>query len=283
VVHADQDDAQVWIDGKEKGSTKNGICRIPNLPAREYVVEVTKAGYVSGPEEQSVIVLKGSDRIVEFKLRPAEAPAPPPNPQDKLRQQALDAYANQHYVFPVRENAVYYWKQLLELDPKSDYYKARLNDSLQGALYQAGQALQQNEYDGARQIADALAELLPERDKDVSKLRDDIQKAEEQYIKDHQPAQPAPPVFSARVRHLHAHKAYCQGTLSVSEHQLKFTGESASEGEPHNLSYACSGVQFKKHRHDEFEVRTAAGKHDHFAPLNPSEFHLDQLQSACAK
>jgi hypothetical protein len=30
-------------------------------------------------------------------------------------------------------------------------------------------------------------------------------------------------------------------------------------------------------------VRTAAGEHDHFAPLNPSEFHLDQLQSACSK
>jgi hypothetical protein len=283
VVHADQDDAQVWLDGKEKGSTKNGIFRIPNLPAREYVVEVTKEGYESDPEEQSEKVVKGSDSIVEFKLRPAKAPDPAPNPQDKLRQQALDAYANQHYVFTAQENAVYYWKQLLELDPKSDSYKARLNDSLQGALYQAGQALRQNDFERARQIADALAELLPDRSKDVSNLRDEIQQAQGQYDKDHRPPSPPPPLFRASVRHLHAHKAYCQGTLSVSAHQLKFTGESASDGEPHTLSYACSGVQFKKHRHDEFEVRTAVGKHDHFAPLNPSEFHLDQLQSACAK
>jgi len=283
LVRADQDDAQVWVNGEEKGSTKNGSFRIPNLPAREYVVAVTKEEYESDPEEQSVNVVKGSDRIVDFKLRPAKAPEPAPNPQDKLRQQARDAYANQHYVFPARENAVYYWKQLLELDPKSDDYKARLNDSLQGALYQAGQALRQNDFERARQIADALAELLPERGKDVSSLRDDIQHAQDQYEKDHRPPSPPPPVFSARVRHLHAHKAYCQGTLSVSAHQLKFTGESASDGEPHNLTYACSGVRFKNHRHDEFEVRTAAGKHDHFAPLNPSEFHLDQLQSACAK
>jgi tetratricopeptide (TPR) repeat protein len=283
VVHADQDDAQVWVDGTEKGSTKNGIFRIPNLPAREYVVEVTKEEFESDPEEQSVNVVKGSDTIVEFKLRPAKAPDPEPNPQDKLRQQALEAYANQHYVFPAQENAVYYWKQLLERDPKSDDYKARLDDSLQGAVYQAGQALRQNDFDGARQIADALAELLPERGKDVSSLRDEIQTAQEEYDRQHRPAPPSPPAFTASVRHLHAHKAYCQGTLSVSAHQLKFTGESASDGVPHTLTYACSSIQFKKHRHDEFEVRTAQGKHDHFAPLNPSAFQVDQLQSACAK
>jgi hypothetical protein len=283
LVRADQDDAQVWVDGEEKGSTKNGICRIPNLPAKEYVVEVTKEGYASDPEERTVEVGKGNDALAEFTLRAEKAPDPAPNPQDKLRQQALDAYANQHYVFPAQENAIYYWKQLLELDPKSDYYNARLNDSLQGAVYQAGQALRQNDFERARQIADALAELLPDRSKDVSNLRDEIQQAQGQYDKDHRPPSPPPPLFRASVRHLHAHKAYCQGTLSVTAHQLKFTGESASDGKPHNLTYACSAIQFKKHRHDEFEVRTAQGKHDHFAPLNPSEFHLEQLQSACAK
>lgn len=283
LVRADQDDACVWVDGKQRGFTKKGVLRISNLPAMPHVVRITKEGYEGNPEQRTVKILKGNDGLVEFKLTEMKAADPVPDPRVRLQKQALDAYTNQHYVFPAGENAIAYWKQLLALDPQSDYYQARLIDSLHGAEYQAGQALRQNDFARARQIADALSELLPDRSKEVSSLREDIQQVQARYDKENRLPPVVPPAFSTRVRHMHEHKAYCEGILSVSDHQLRFHGESASEGAPHDLSYACSAIVFKKLRHNQFEVRTDSGKPNQFAPVNVSEFDLGRLQSACAQ
>ncbi|HYM12455.1 MAG TPA: protein kinase [Bryobacterales bacterium] len=70
VVDAGESGARVFLNGKEqRRQTRNGQLRIPNLPAKQYLVKVIKDGFQSGPEQQ-VEIRKGDESKVEFKLRP---------------------------------------------------------------------------------------------------------------------------------------------------------------------------------------------------------------------
>ena len=101
----------------------------------------------------------------------------------------------------------------------------------------------------------------------------------------------APAVYGAHVRHVHAHKTYCEGTLSISGHQMKFRGESASAGQPDKITVACSDIrEIKKNTHvlsheykDDFHVRTRSGETFNFAPADASTFDFAALASACSK
>jgi serine/threonine protein kinase len=75
VVDAGEDNVRVFLNNKEqRRSTRHGQLRIPNLPAREYVVKVLKDGFQSEPERR-VEVRKGDETKVEFRLRPVPAVA----------------------------------------------------------------------------------------------------------------------------------------------------------------------------------------------------------------
>ena len=97
-----------------------------------------------------------------------------------------------------------------------------------------------------------------------------------------------------RVFHLHSKKApakmgpYCLGELSVAAARLKFTAESASDAQLHNLDIACFEVRkIKKNRrvaarYRGFHVRTSLANFN-FVPEDPSVVMVPGLVSACAK
>lgn len=74
VVLAGEDDAHVSVNGKDSGSTRGGRLRIPNLPVKEYTVQVEKPGFETEPP-QVVRLKKGEDTAIEFKMRAIPAAA----------------------------------------------------------------------------------------------------------------------------------------------------------------------------------------------------------------
>ena len=73
LITTSEDDVQVSLDGKPvRAGTRHGQLRIPNLPAKQYVVSVAKDGFQPVPE-QRVNVAKGDEAKVAFQLKPVPA------------------------------------------------------------------------------------------------------------------------------------------------------------------------------------------------------------------
>ena len=75
VVLTGEDDVRVTLDGQPlRVPTRRGQLRIPNAPARQYVIAVSKEGYQPVPE-QHVTVKRGEETKVTFQLRPVPSVA----------------------------------------------------------------------------------------------------------------------------------------------------------------------------------------------------------------
>lgn len=230
--------------------------------------------------------------------RPAPpVPAPAANPQASqiasLQTLAREAYAKGNYAEPLEASAITLSKRVLAIAPSDDYAKKLLEDSVNGGRYQAQQAVTRKDFATAHRVAAALAQLLPGRN-DVAELQNDITLAEKADEASRRPAPVAVPVLSFRTYHLHTEKSpadqgpYCLGVLSVLAQRMKFKGESASDGQVHNLDFACSEFrEIKKNsrvasRQGGFHVRTAS-TNINFAPEDSSAAHVSALASACSK
>lgn len=78
LVVAGQDNATVFLDGKlQRQLTQAGQLRIPNLELKDYVVQVSKAGF-QDPPQQTVRIRGGELATVTFALQPQ------PRPQARL-------------------------------------------------------------------------------------------------------------------------------------------------------------------------------------------------------
>jgi hypothetical protein len=219
-----------------------------------------------------------------------------PNPRAaeiaNLQNLAREAYARGDYVEPPDSSALNYAKRVLALAPNDDYAKTLLEHSVSGGKYQAQQALQAKDFAGAHRVANALARLLPGRS-DVKELQNDIDIAERAAEAARRPP-PTAPVISFRAYHMHTEKApadkgpYCLGILSVLGGRIRFVGESASDGQVHNLQWACSEArEIKKNsrvaaRQGGFHIRTASSN-TNFAPEDSSAAHATALAAACAE
>jgi serine/threonine protein kinase len=281
VVHVDQDDVEVFVDGKTKGKTKKGTRTVSNLSTTQHVVTVVKDGYHSDPDSKTVNVVKGGEITADFKLL-ANAPVEvKPNPREVLTKQATEAYNSQHFVLPEGQNAVYYLKQLCALDPNNAWAKDELDRSIQWAVHDADVAMEQYDFNRAKEVDKALLELLPDR-KEGKSLGVDIQYREADWEKKNHPTVVAQPGFSIRVRHKHRGKNYCEGILMVNHHSLTYHAESATKGNRDNLDVACSALPEIKLQNGGFELEVG-GKKWQFEPTNPSEFSSAALKSACGK
>ena len=70
IISTGQDKATVFLNGKLQASTPaGGMLRIPNLEPRDYVVHVSKAGFVE-PPQQKVRLRKGEQVKLAFNLQP---------------------------------------------------------------------------------------------------------------------------------------------------------------------------------------------------------------------
>jgi hypothetical protein len=179
------------------------------------------------------------------------------------------------------------------MDPTDNYAKKLLEDSVNGGKYQVQQAIARKDFAAARRLADVLAGLLPGRS-DVAGLKEDIASAERAEEATHRAAAAAATVVRLRVFHMHSDRSpadkgpYCLGSLSVTDQRLKFAPESTSDGQLHNLEFACSEVlEIKKNGHvasrqGGFHIRTHAANFN-FVPENPSSAPVPALLTACAK
>ena len=78
VVVAGQDDAKVFLNGKlQRQLTRGGQLRIPDLAAKDYVVQVTKSGF-QDPAQQKVRIRKDEEAQLVFNLQP------PPQEQPRM-------------------------------------------------------------------------------------------------------------------------------------------------------------------------------------------------------
>jgi hypothetical protein len=236
--------------------------------------------------------------------KPAPAPAPAPaapaaSPKAEqiasLQNLAREAYAKGNFAEPLAANAIAYSKQVVALDPANDYAKSLLENSANGGKYQVQQAISHKDFASAHRVADALAQLLPGRS-DIAGLKEDIASAEraDEEARRSKPVAVAP-VVGFRAYHMHSDKApadkgpYCLGSLSVTGGRMKFTGESASEGQKtDSFDLACSDIrEIKKNarvasRQNGFHARTASSNIN-FVPEDSSAAHLSALASACSK
>jgi serine/threonine protein kinase len=279
VVHVDQDDVEVFVDGKTKGKTTKGTRTVSNLSTTQHVVTVVKDGYHSEPDSKTVNVVKGGEITADFRLLANPSPPLQPNPREVLTKQATEAFNNHHYVLPEGQNAVYYLKQLCEHDPNDAWAKEELELSIQGAVHEADVAINHCDFNGPKEVDGALLQLLPDR-KEGKSLREDIRYRE---VDCNPPPKPeTPTVFNIRVRHKHRGKNYCEGILKVSDHTLTYHAESASKGSLDRLEIPCSALPEIKLQKDGFEMEVA-GKKWQFEPTNPSEFNIAALKTACGK
>jgi hypothetical protein len=231
-------------------------------------------------------------KIRASKRAPA-APAPASSSQaqlTELQNLAREAYGAGNYVEPQDASAITYSKSVLGLDPRNGYAKTLLENSVQGGKYQVDQAIIRKDFAAAHRLADALAQLMPGR-ADIAELEEDISTAEKT---ERHPALAAVPLVSFKVIHMHSNKAptsggpFCKGTLSVSGQHLKFIADSASDGHPHNLDFACSDVrEIKPNTHvaarqGAFHVRTSSGNYN-FVPENGFTGVVPALTAACSK
>jgi eukaryotic-like serine/threonine-protein kinase len=69
LVVTGQDKTAVFINGKAMEPTRGGQLRIPNLEPKDYVVRVSKSGYID-PPEQRIRIRKGEQRRLVFNLQP---------------------------------------------------------------------------------------------------------------------------------------------------------------------------------------------------------------------
>ena len=70
VLLTGEDGVRIFLDGKEhRRQSERGQARIPNLAVKEYVVRVAKDGFLDAPE-QRVVIRKGEELKLEFKLNP---------------------------------------------------------------------------------------------------------------------------------------------------------------------------------------------------------------------
>jgi hypothetical protein len=75
LVVAGQDDARVSINGKlQRSPTHGGQLRLPNLELKDYVVQVSKTGFLD-PPQQTVRIRKREEAKVIFNLQPQPRPA----------------------------------------------------------------------------------------------------------------------------------------------------------------------------------------------------------------
>jgi hypothetical protein len=209
-----------------------------------------------------------------------------------LQNLAREAYARGAYAEPLDSSALNYAKRVLALAPNDDYAKTLLEHSVSGGKYQAQQALQAKDFAAAHRVANALARLLPGRS-DIKELQNDIDIAEKATEAARRPPMAAP-ILSFRAYHMHSDKApadkgpYCLGSLSVLGGRIRFAGESASDGQVHNLQWACSEArEIKKNsrvaaRQGGFHIRTASSN-TNFAPEDSSPARAAALAAACTK
>jgi hypothetical protein len=64
-------DCNIGIDGKPRGSTKDGTLEIRDLPPGQIVVDFEREGYIG--QQKTTAILEGSDVSVEAALDPSEA------------------------------------------------------------------------------------------------------------------------------------------------------------------------------------------------------------------
>jgi len=75
-VVAGQDDAKVFINGKlQRQLTQGGQLRLPDLPTKEYVVQVSKSGFQDVPQ-QKIRIRKDEEVRLVFNLQPQPQPQP---------------------------------------------------------------------------------------------------------------------------------------------------------------------------------------------------------------
>jgi serine/threonine protein kinase len=232
------------------------------------------------------------------KARVTKAPPAPPKPSpgppseiQTLYSLAQQAYNKGNYVEPQEQSLIAYAKRALALDPNDAYAKQLLETGVQGGKYQVEQAIKSKDFATAHRVANTMAQLLPGRN-DIAERQKDIADYEAADAKAHRP-QPAPapaPTISVLVFHPHSSKPqgpYCQGTLSVIGGRMIYTPESATDGNLHPMSFACSDiVEVRKNphvlgHHDDFHVRTFSAEVV-FLPQHPP-FDVSALQSACSK
>jgi hypothetical protein len=210
-----------------------------------------------------------------------------------LQNLAREAYARGAYAEPLDSSAVNYAKRVLALAPNDEYAKTLIENSVNGGKYQAQQAVQAKNFATAHRVANALAQLLPARN-DIKELQSDVDIAEKAEEAARRPPPVAAPILSFRAYHMHSDKApadkgpYCLGTLSVLGGRIRFVGESASDGQVHNLEFACSEArEIKKNarvaaRQGGFHIRTASSN-TNFAPEDSSPARVSALAGACTK
>lgn len=271
----------------------------PSVPAQPQAVVVSPSAEGPTPSEAAPAASQPKKARVA-KPEPAPAlppPAPTPDPKAaevaNLQNLARGAYARGSYAEPADSSAITYCKRVLELAPNDAYARTILENSVNGGKYRAQQAIQAKDFAAARQVANSLDRLLPGRN-DIAELRRDIEIAEKAEEAAHRPP-PAPvPALSFRAYHMHSEKApadkgqYCLGTLSVLGGRIRFVGQSASDGQAHNLEFACSEArEIKKNARvaagqGGFHIRTATSN-TNFVPEDALPTHVSQLTAACAK
>ena len=252
-------------------------------------------------EAESVESPPSATPLVKRKKRPPKTvsapPSPPANPKAQeianLESQARDAYTKGDFAEPAGANAIVFLKQALALDPSDRYAKSLMENSVNGGKYKVQQALFRKDFTAARQMTEAMIQLLPDR-RDVAGLREDIASTERADAAARQP-KPAAPAVSFQAYHMHSEKSpaedgpYCEGTLSVVSGHLKFTGGTASSGErTDNFDIPCADIRaIKKNtrvasHQSGFHVRTATANIN-FVPADSDPAHISALTDACLK
>lgn len=202
---------------------------------------------------------------------------------------------NERYALPSDSSAIAYSKRALAVSPGDDYSAKMLENSVAKGKEQVHRAIAAKDFAQAHRVANAMSSLLPDRS-DVAALKGDIVAAERAQAAARRPPSPAvaTPSVSYRVYHMHTDKSpadngpNCTGTLSVTGNTMKFVGQSATAGQPHNFEFVCAEIkEIKKNRrvasHENgFHVRTVSDNYN-FVPLDSSPLLAAALSSACGK
>jgi hypothetical protein len=84
LVVAGQEDARVFLNGKlQRQLTQAGQLRISDLAAKDYVVQVSKSGFLD-PPLQKIRIRKGEEARLSFNLQPQSLPQPRTQPQPSM-------------------------------------------------------------------------------------------------------------------------------------------------------------------------------------------------------
>jgi tetratricopeptide (TPR) repeat protein len=76
LVVAGQDDARVFLDGRlQRQLTQAGQLRLPNLEVKDYIVQVSKSGFLD-PPQQKIRVRRDEQARLIFNLQPRPQPQP---------------------------------------------------------------------------------------------------------------------------------------------------------------------------------------------------------------